>query len=226
MGVFCAVYATAASSGSATVRLGLKPLSGVLGRLRDTAVRTAVVGTLERVMLPPINAIRANVGVRAVTSMDEFLRRAPLILLASGKPFQYPQTDWGDGVQMIGPCVQDPGPDTVPDWLAAIDLPIVLVTTSSEKQSDTDLVATAMSALADERVHVVATMPAAQADGLVTPANATVCRFVPHGVVLDRAVCAVTHGGWGQHKRHSLVAYRCAWFRTGETNSRLRDASR
>jgi UDP:flavonoid glycosyltransferase YjiC (YdhE family) len=54
-----------------------------------------------------------------------------------------------------------------------------------------------MSALADERVHVVATMPAAQADGLVTPANATVCRFVPHGVVLDRAVCAVTHGGMG-----------------------------
>jgi UDP:flavonoid glycosyltransferase YjiC (YdhE family) len=28
-------------------------------------------------------------------------------------------------------------------------------------------------------------------------ANATVCRFVPHGVVLDRAVCAVTHGGMG-----------------------------
>jgi len=177
--------------------LGLKPLSGVLGRLRDTAVRTAVVGTLERVMLPPINAVRANVGVRAVTSMDEFLRRAPLILLASGKPFQYPQTDWGDAVQMIGPCVQDPGPDTVPDWLAAIDRPIVLVTTSSEKQSDTDLVATALSALASERVHVVATMPAARADGLVTPANATVCRFVPHGVVLDRAVCAVTHGGMG-----------------------------
>ena len=137
--------------------LGLKPLSGVLGRVRDTAVRTAVLGTLERVMLPPINAIRADVGVPPVASMDEFLRRAPLILLASGKPFQYPHTDWGDAVQMIGPCVLDPGPDTVPDWLAAIELPIVLVTTSSEKQADTDLVATAMTALADERVHVVAT---------------------------------------------------------------------
>jgi UDP:flavonoid glycosyltransferase YjiC (YdhE family) len=40
-------------------------------------------------------------------------------------------------------------------------------------------------------------MPATQADGLVTPRNATVCRFVPHGVVLDRAICAVTHGGMG-----------------------------
>ena len=55
--------------------------------------------------------------------MDEFLRRAPLMLVASGKPFQYPQTDWGDAVQMIGPCVLDPGPDTIPDWLASIDRP-------------------------------------------------------------------------------------------------------
>jgi UDP:flavonoid glycosyltransferase YjiC (YdhE family) len=177
--------------------LGLKPLSGVLGPVRDAVVRTVVVGALERVMLPPINTIRADVGVVPVSSMDEFLRRAPLMLLASGKPFQYPQTDWGDAVQMIGPCVLDPEPDSVPDWLAAVELPIVLVTTSSEKQADTDLVVTAMTALADERVHVVATMPAARDDELVTRPNATVCRFVPHGVVLDRAVCAVTHGGMG-----------------------------
>ena len=177
--------------------LGLTPLSGPLGVVRDAVVRTAVVGTLERVMLPPINAIRADVGAVPVSSMDEFLRRAPLMLLASGKPFQYPQTDWGDAVEMIGPCVLDHEPDAVPDWLAAIELPIVLVTTSSEKQADTDLVVTTMTALADERVHVVATVPAAPADELVTPPNATVCRFVPHDIVLDRAVCAVTHGGMG-----------------------------
>jgi UDP:flavonoid glycosyltransferase YjiC (YdhE family) len=27
--------------------------------------------------------------------------------------------------------------------------------------------------------------------------NATVCRFVDHRVVLDRAICAITHGGMG-----------------------------
>ena len=177
--------------------LGLKPLPGVSGRMRDAAARIAVVGALERVMLPPINKIRADVDVPPVGSTDEFLRRARLILLASGKPFQYPHTDWGDAVQMIGPCVLDPEPDAMPDWLATIDLPIVLVTTSSEKQADTDLVATALTALADQPVHVVATMPAAPAAGLVTPPNATVCRFVPHGLILDRAVCAVTHGGMG-----------------------------
>jgi MGT family glycosyltransferase len=165
--------------------------------MRDAAVRTAVVGCLEKVMLPPINTIRAKVNVGPVASMDEFLRRSPLLLVASGKPFQYPQTDWGDAVQMIGPCVLDPGPNTDPDWLASVERPIVLVTTSSEKQADDNLVQTAMTALADEPVHVVATMPAGQSDGIATSPNATVCRFVPHGVVLDRAVCAVTHGGMG-----------------------------
>jgi len=177
--------------------LGLRPLSGAFGRVRDTAVRTVVGVAIEKVMLPPINKIRADVNVRPVTSMDEFLRRAPLILVASGKPFQYSETDWGDAVQMIGPCVLDPGPDTAPAWLDSIDRPIVLVTTSSEKQGDDNLVMTAVAALADEPVHVVATVPAGQSDKVATSPNATVCQFVPHGVILKRAVCAVTHGGMG-----------------------------
>ena len=177
--------------------LGLRPLPRVRGRIRDGAVQTVVTRSIERVMLPPVNRVRADVNLRPVASIDEFLRRAPLMLVASGKPFQYPQTDWGDAVQMIGPCVLEPGPNTDPDWLASVDRPIVLVTTSSEKQADDNLVQTAMTALADEPVHVVATLPAGQSDGIATSPNATVCRFVPHGVVLDRAVCAVTHGGMG-----------------------------
>ena len=177
--------------------LGLRPLTGALGRMRDAAVQAVVVGRLEKVMLPPINAIRANVGVRPIASVDEFLRRAPLMLLASGTPFQYPPGDWGDAVQMIGPCMLDPGRETTPDWLASIDRPIVLVTTSSEKQADTGLVPIAIAAMADEPVHVVITLPAGRPDDFASTPNATVCRFLAHGVVLDRAVCAVTHGGMG-----------------------------
>ena len=177
--------------------LGLAPLPGALGLARDAAVRNTVVRAIEKVMLPPINAIRADLNVRAVESIDESLRRAPLLLVASGKPFQYPRTDWGDAVQMIGPCVLDHDPETIPNWLESIDRPIVLVTTSSEQQADANLVITAIAALAQEPVHVVATVPAGPPEGVPTSSNATVCRFVPHGLVLDRAVCAVTHGGMG-----------------------------
>jgi MGT family glycosyltransferase len=177
--------------------LGLKPLPGALGRMRDALVRATVLRQVEKVMLPPINAIRRKVSVGAVGSVDEFLRRAPLLMVASGKPFQYPQTEWGDAVAMIGPCDLDPGPDIEPEWLAAIERPIVLVTSSSERQEDAGLISTAMAALVDEPVHVVATMPTGPPGDQAVPSNATLCRFVPHGVILARAVCAVTHGGMG-----------------------------
>ena len=176
---------------------GLKPLPGVRGRIRDGAVRPLVMGIIEKGMLPPLNKIRADIGAPPVASADEFVRRAPLMLVASGKPFEYPQTDWGDAVQLIGPCVLDDEPETVPDWLATIDRPIVLVTTSTERQADAKLALTAMTALADEPVHVVATLLAGLPDEVESPPNATVCGFVSHGMVLDRAICAVTHGGMG-----------------------------
>lgn len=177
--------------------LGLRPMPGAVGRLRDAAVRSAVVGRLESISLSPINAIRADVGAMPVTSLDQFLRRSPLMLVASGKPFQYRQTEWGATVEMIGPCALDPAPAAPPDWLASIDRPIILVTTSSEKQADANLVQVAMTALADEPVHVVATMPAEATDAIAPTPNATVRRFVPHAALLDHAVCAITHGGMG-----------------------------
>jgi hypothetical protein len=57
-----------------------------------------------RIELPRINGIREELHLRPVGSMDEFWRGAPLLLVASGKPFEYPNTEWGDAVQMIGPC--------------------------------------------------------------------------------------------------------------------------
>jgi MGT family glycosyltransferase len=175
---------------------GLTPLPNFFGRIRDAVIQPVVSRPLNS-GLPGINEIRDELHLRRVGSMDEFWRRAPLMFVASGKPFQYMHTEWGDAVQMIGPCPLDPGPDTAPDWLASIDRPIVLVTTSSEKQGDDNLVQTAMAALADEPVHVVATLPAGAPDEVPATSNATVCRLVPHGPVLDRAVCAVTHGGMG-----------------------------
>ncbi|MDV3128486.1 glycosyltransferase [Mycobacterium sp. 21AC1] len=185
------------ASGVPPFGLGLRPRAGVIGRMRDAGVRVAVLGPLEKIILPPINGIREAVHLSRVASTDEFLRRTPLMLLASGKPFQYPQTEWGDPVQMIGPCVADPVAEPIPDWLRAIDRPIVLVTTSSEQQDDGGLVETALAALVDEPVHVVATMPAGLPTSTASSPNATVRQLLPHGAVLDRAVCAVTHGGMG-----------------------------
>lgn len=175
---------------------GLHPWPGLLGRLRDEALRPMVTGALEKAMLGPLNAVRDAAGARAVRSADELLRRAPLMLVATVEPFEYPHPGWGQSVVLIGPCEFDP-PAAAPQWLTDIDRPIVLVTTSSDRQADSRLPVAAMAALADEPVHVVATYPCGVPDGITVPGNATVERFAPHGMVLDRAVCAITHGGMG-----------------------------
>jgi MGT family glycosyltransferase len=160
-------------------------------------VRPFVTYLFDRRVLPRVNAIRVAVGAPETKSVDELMRRAPLMLAVGGEPFEYPHPGWGDTVHLVGACAFEPGPARLPDWVASIDLPIVLVSTSSIRQADAVLARTALQALAQEPVHVVATFPAGVPDDLVIPANATVRQFVPHGVVLDRACCAITHGGMG-----------------------------
>ena len=179
---------------------GLPPMAGFLGKARDALVRKAVLGAVEQAMLQKLNALRAELGDPSVVSADEFLRKAPLMLVATAKPFEYAATNWGPDVIMTGASTWDPPVDE-PGWLRAIDRPIVLVTTSSEFQDDGILVRTALEAFRDEPVHVVATMPAGIPEGLEIPANATVKEFVPHSAVLGRAAVAVTHGGMGSTQK-------------------------
>lgn len=153
------------------------------------------------------------------------MRRSPLMLVVGGEPFDYPHADWGDRIQPIGACASGSDPAETPDWLAAIDAPIVLVTTSSIRQADDILGRVALATLADLPVHVVVTFPAGVPPDLHVPRNATVRQFVPHGPVLDRAVCAVTHGGMGATLRALNRGCRSASCPSDVTSTRLRCGS-
>lgn len=176
---------------------GLRPARGPAGRLRDRLIRPIATRTMVSSALPKINAVRASVGVPAFTTADDMFTVAPRLLYMTAEPLEYPRSDWPASVRMVGPCCWDP-PAEAPTWLADIRRPLVLVSTSSEFQDDGQLVRTALDALAGEDVDVVATLPSAQAQPPDSvPANARVERFVPHGPLLERAACAITHGGAG-----------------------------
>lgn len=175
---------------------GLPPARGPLGRLRDGLLRPLVLGMMEKAMLPALNGVRAQLRLSPLGTVDEMFRRPPLVLYMTAEPFEYPRNDWPKSVVMVGPCEWDP-PTDLPSWLEDITEPIVLVTTSSEFQNDGRLIQTAFDALANEPVTVVATLPAGDTGRFRTPANARLESFVPHGPILDRAVCAITHGGMG-----------------------------
>jgi MGT family glycosyltransferase len=174
---------------------GLPPARGPLGHIRDALLRPLLSGTMNRAVLPALNVTRATVGVRPFRTADEMFRAAPLLLYMTAEPFEYPRSDWPASVRMVGPCAWEP-PSTPPGWLKEVTRPLVLVTTSSEFQDDSRLVRTALDALANEDVQVVATLPAAKLEGQI-PDNARVETFLAHGPLLERAACAVTHGGAG-----------------------------
>jgi MGT family glycosyltransferase len=175
---------------------GLRPASGPLGRLRDRVLRPLLIGSMQKAFLPVINSTRATVGAPRFESLEDMFTAPPLLLYMTAEPLEYPRSEWPACVRMVGPCCWDP-PAAAPAWLEAIERPIVLVSTSSEFQDDGRLVATALEALAEEDVYVIATLPAAELPGVQVPANARVEPFVPHTPLLERAVCAVTHDGAG-----------------------------
>jgi UDP:flavonoid glycosyltransferase YjiC (YdhE family) len=175
---------------------GLRPAGGPLGRLRDSALRPLLLGPATRASLPPVNAVRGTVGLPPFATLGELFSAVPLLLYMTAEPLEYPRTDWPACVRMVGPCAWEP-PAEPPAWLAGIGRPIVLVSTSSEFQDDGRLISTTLEALADEDVHVVATVPAARVEAMNVPHNAHVAEFLPHTPILARAACAVTHGGAG-----------------------------
>lgn len=175
---------------------GLPPARGLPGRLRDSVARPLVLGSVARITLPQLNEVRSRLGVPPLHGADDLYTRPPLLLSLTAEPFEYPRSDWPDSVVLVGPCAWEP-PASPPDWLAGVTAPLVLVTTSSEYQDDGRLVQAALAGLAEEDVFVVATLPAAEPNGARVPANARVERFLAHGPLMERAACAVTHGGMG-----------------------------
>jgi MGT family glycosyltransferase len=175
--------------------LGVSPAQGWPGRLRDRTFGPLLRAAMGRAMLPALGAVRSDLGLAPYATIDDLFTGPPLLLYLTAEPFEYPRAGWPESVRLVGPCDWEPPADP-PAWLADIEGLVVLVTTSSEFQDDGRLVQAAFEGLAAEPVTVVATVPAADRPASV-PANARVVPFVPHGLVLDRAVCAVTHAGMG-----------------------------
>lgn len=205
---FCPYTPPVTSRGTPPFGPGLPPLAGPLGRLRDGLLRPLVMGQLEKRFLPGINGILTANGVPAVTSADGFFRSAPLTLVATSEPFEYPHPDWAPDIRLIGALPWEP-PAEVPGWVREPGDPFILVTTSSEYQADEALARAAVKGLGSEPYRVVITMPAGVADLGPLPANVRVEQFVPHAPVLERATVAVTHGGMGATQKALSFGVPC-----------------
>jgi MGT family glycosyltransferase len=166
------------------------------GRSRGWLTRKARRVGFDLLARPTVNTLRASLDLPSFRHAEEMYLAPPLFLYMTAEPLEYERPGWPQSIVMVGPCAWEP-PGELPAHLRGVEVPLVLVTTSTEFQDDGRLVQIALEALSEEPFHVVATMPTAGSPKLSPPENATVLPFVPHGPILDRAVCAITHGGMG-----------------------------
>ena len=178
--------------------LGMRPMGGPLGRLRDRGLWYVVERLYARAMLPGLNGLRADAGLRPLRSPIQHLLGPDRLIVLAGDPLEYPRAHLPGPVRLVGAQLWEP-PALSPAWLLEDGDPWVLVTCSTGYQGDQALAAAAIEALRDEPVRVLVTLAGAfgRGDDLPVAENARVERFVPHRAVLERAAVVVCHAGMG-----------------------------
>ncbi|HEU4944365.1 MAG TPA: nucleotide disphospho-sugar-binding domain-containing protein [Solirubrobacterales bacterium] len=135
-----------------------------------------------RLGLPPLERFHGGISTE-------------LALVATFPQLEYPRR-WPAGVEVTGPMTFEvPHPEIE---LPPGEEPLVLVAPSTAHDSDNHLVRTALEALADEPVRVVATtnrvVPQRPID---VPANAILVDWLSYRQLMPAASLVVSHGGHG-----------------------------
>lgn len=178
--------------------IGMKPMRGPVGRVRDRLLWRVVERAFAKAMLPDLNALRRDLGLPELRSPLDNFRPPNTIIALTSEPLEYPRTDLPANVHLVGTQPWDP-PSDRPAYLDEPGDPWVLVTCSTDYQGDEELARVAVEALRDEPVRVLLTLADAYDDATAwtAPDNVRVERFIPHGEVLPHAAAVVCHGGMG-----------------------------
>ena len=170
----------------------------------------------ERLGLPPVDRFHGGIS-------------PDLALVATYPQLEYPRR-WPPGIEVTGPMTFEvPHPDID---LPPGDRPLVLVAPSTAHDSGNHLVRTALAALADEPVRVVATTNRVKPQHPVeVPPNAVLVDWLSYTQLMPAASLVVSHGGHGTVARAlgagtpvlvapvtgdmSETAMRVAWAGTG-----------
>jgi MGT family glycosyltransferase len=173
--------------------IGLKPARTPLGQaVWRTGQRALNIGLehgrrdlnrqRERLDLPPVERFHGGISTE-------------LALVATFPQLEYPRR-WPAGVEITGPMTFEiPHPDIE---LPAGEAPLVLVAPSTAHDSQNHLVRTALAALADEPVRVVATTNRVVPQSPIeVPANAVLVDWLSYSQLMPMAALVISHGGHG-----------------------------
>jgi UDP:flavonoid glycosyltransferase YjiC (YdhE family) len=141
-----------------------------------------------------MNETRAEIGLPPVDRFHGGISEE-LALVATFPQLEYPR-HWPPQVRVTGPMeFEIPHPNIE---MPAGDAPLVLVAPSTAKDPECRLVRTALEALADQRVRVVATTNRARPERPIeVPDNAVLVDWLSYTQVMPLTALVVCHGGHG-----------------------------
>lgn len=184
--------------------LGITPIAGPIGRLRNAALRLAA----GRVFAPVQAAAAETFRASAVTmprgfSLFNLPANADQVIQFTVPGFEYPRATLPDTVRFAGPMTRASTTDVpVPPWWDDLDgeRPAVHVTQGTIANRDFDsLVMPTLDALANENVLVVVTTGGGPLDGLTAalPGNARAAQYLPYDRLFPKLSALVSNGGYG-----------------------------
>jgi len=141
-----------------------------------------------------LNGQRERLGLRPLDHFHGGIS-PDLALVATYPQLEYPRR-WPASVQVTGPMAFEvPHPDIE---LPPGDAPLVLVAPSTAHDSENRLVRTALAALAEEPVRVVATTNRVRPQSPIeVPANAVLVDWLSYSQLMPIAALVISHGGHG-----------------------------
>jgi UDP:flavonoid glycosyltransferase YjiC (YdhE family) len=191
-----------ASRDTAPFGMGLTPLRGPVGRLRNAALSFAA----DKLVFPPVKRLTDQIfqqlhGRPMPFAVLDWPRHADAIAQFTVPEFEYPRRDAPATLHFVGPISASGSPAAVPPWWHELDgsRPVVHLTQGTLANRDFgQLIAPALEGLAAEDVFVaVATGGRRVASLPPLPANARAAEFLPYDELLPRTDVFVTNGGYG-----------------------------
>ncbi|WP_136054546.1 glycosyltransferase [Microbacterium sp. K24] len=193
----------ARSRDAAPFGLGVTPMPGPIGRLRNAMLRTVA----ERAIFGGIQK-EADEMARRETGRDlggfvlDWAGRADAYVQFTVPEFEYPRSDLPESVHFAGPLPAPVSTVVLPDWWADLDgtRSVVHVTQGTIANSDFgQLVEPTIAALAASDSIVVVSTGGRPVDVLPAdlPPNVRVAEYLPYDRLLPLVDVLVTNGGYG-----------------------------
>ncbi|HWH95764.1 MAG TPA: glycosyltransferase [Baekduia sp.] len=210
--------------------IGLKPLAGPAGRIRNRMLNALIERTVFRAVEGDYRAMARTVGIEPAPGGLFAITVSPLLYLHPSVPsFEYPRSDLPAQVEFVGPHLPPvPAHTELPAWwdeMLADDRPVVLVTQGTVATDPAELLLPTLEALRDEPVQVVAVTGGPDPASLPpVPANARVERYVPFGALMPHVDAYVTNGGYGG--LHFALAHGVPILSVGATEDKPELAAR